>query len=374
MEPPSTTPPAESRRKAQIAYGRALEALLAEARADPPPVESAALAWLWRQKPIGMTAEGEVELACDSERSASRTRAHAGLVRLDLLLRGLGLAEGIAVTVFEPIAPEVLNRPPWLRRIAYMPSFLACATLPHRNPKASSFTRTHGLTTVRLSAPARTGLPFGVYARLIVIELTTAAIRHGAREFSFARSVTQLLGWMGVRTSGGPRGPSNRARDQIARLRATTVTTTHLSAEDGISIPIIEQWDAEDSGGIRVTLGGRFFAMVRQSATPLDHTVVRQLGRSALAIDIYAWLAYGGYSLVEPKTFGWAGLSHQFGAAYERPRDFIRRFEPAFAAVKIACPDIAAEIRARGVKLEPRPPGPIDRPDRERLLQWLNRM
>ena len=373
MESPSTTTPsAESRRSAQVAYGRALETVLGDVGADPPPSEAAVLAWLWRQRPVGVTAMGEVELACASERCAARARAHAGLARLERRLRELGLAAGVVPRVIEQTAAAAPDQPPWSRRVAYMPSFLACTTLPHREPRASSFTRKHGLTTMSLRAPARTGLPFGIYARLIVIELTTAAITYGAREFSLARSVTQLLGWMGIRNSGGPRGPANRVRDQIARLCATTVTTTRLRADDGVSIPIIEEWATRDPDGVRVTLGGRFFGMVRQSAIPLDHAVVRQLGSSALAIDTYAWLTYGTHSLAEPKTVGWAALSHQFGAAYERPRDFIRRFEAAFVAVKEACPDLAAEARARGVSLEPRPPAPIDRPERERLRQWLN--
>ena len=378
MEPPRNTLNEDSRRNAQIAYGLALEAVLAAAERNPNGSDASSLSWLWRQKPVGLDPQGGVELLFDSQADADRARSMSGLIRVENMLRERGLAKGISYKVLKPqrratnAAVEARAQAPWVRRVVYLPSFLACTTLPHRDPGKAEFARKNGHMVVSLHAPARVGLPFGVYARLIVIHLTTAAVRTGHHKFLAGRSLRELFGWMGICDSGGPRGPMALASKQVDRLCATTITTTHFKGTSGVNIPIVDEWFTRDRDGLTVTLSERFYTMLRQSAIPLDEAVVRRLRRSPMAIDAYAWLTYRMFTLKEPCRVPWRSLERQFGAEYGRNRDFRRRFLGAVDAVRQAWPGLELAVHEHALQLDPSPPSVPPRTQRELIHQWLN--
>ena len=378
MQPPFAPGFAGDRRRAQIAFARALEAALASAERDPAPGEQASLAWAWRLKPVGFDPHGGVELLFDSDADADRARSASGLIRVGNVLRDLGLAPGLSCRVARP-EPRATNaatgaraQAPWVRNIVYLPSFLACTTLPHREPAKAEFSRKNGHTVVSLHAPAHVGLPFGVYARLIVIHLTTAAVRTGHHRFRVGRSLRELFGWMGICDSGGPRGPLALASRQVDRLCATTITTTHYKGTSGVNIPIVDEWLTRERDGLTVTLSDRFYSMLRQSAIPLDEAVVRRLRRSPMAVDAYAWLTYRMHTLNEPCRVPWISLESQFGAEYKRNRDFRRRFLAALDAVRQAWPGLQLAAHTHALQLDPSPPSVPPRTQRELLREWLS--
>ena len=377
MEPPCNTRIAEERRNAQIAFARALEAVLAAAERDPAAGDKSSLAWLWRQKPVALDPRRGLELLFDSNADAARARSAEGLIRVENKLRELGLAPCISCKVIRPepratnAATEARAQAPWVRKIVYLPSFLACTTLPHREPPKADFSRRNGHTVVSLHAPAHIGLPFGVYARLIMIHLTTAAVRTGHDRFPVGRSLRELFGWMGIGDSGGPRGPLALAGRQVDRICATTITTTHFKGTSGVNIPIVDEWLTRDGQGLTVTLSDRFYSMLRQSAIPLDETVVRTLRRSPMALDAYAWLTYRMHTLQEPCRVPWISLESQFGSEYARSRDFRRRFLAAVDAVKRAWPGLELVEHAHALQLNPSPPSVPPRTQRELLREWL---
>lgn len=377
MEPPCNTRIAEDRRNAQIAFARALEAVLAAAERDPAAGDKSSLAWLWRQKPVALDPRRGLVLLFDSNADAARARSAEGLIRVENKLRELGLAPCISFRVVRPepratnAATEARAQAPWVRKIVYLPSFLACTTLPHREPPKADFSRRNGHTVVSLHAPAHIGLPFGVYARLIMIHLTTAAVRTGHDRFPVGRSLRELCGWMGISDSGGPRGPLALAGRQVDRICATTITTTHFKGTSGVNIPIVDEWLTRDRQGLTVTLSDRFYSMLRQSAVPLDEAVVRTLRRSPMAIDAYAWLTYRMHTLKEPCRVPWISLESQFGSEYARSRDFRRRFLAALDAVKRAWPGLELVEHEHALQLDPSPPSVPPRTQRELLREWL---
>ena len=365
MQNPSNPARHPSRGQAQIAYGQALEALSRD-----PEVREGHLAWLRRQEPVAIDVNDRVLLAYPSQAEARLARSSAAMTRLDHELRGARLAAGLSFAVAAPEAkPPAGNgagperpatgreRPPWERQPVYLPGFLVATTLPHSDPKASEFTRVNGRKRTTLHAPRRIGLPFGVYARLILIHLATGAVRTRSRRFVVGRSINDLLSRVGVGNGGGRDGQSTLARNQLDRLCATTFTTTTLLGNAGENLLIADRWMEKGAGGREIVLEERFFEQATKSAVPLDPAIVRALRRSPLALDLYAWLTYRMANLEESATVTWPSIEAQFGSEYKRPRDFRAKFRQQLARVIEAWPgELRVRAEERRVVLDPGPP------------------
>ncbi|MGB7488742.1 MAG: replication protein RepA [Thermoanaerobaculia bacterium] len=81
--------------------------------------------------------------------------------------------------------------------LGFMPRIMVLTTLPHRRPGSHRFERVNGRHTLQMCAPRRVGLPYGVYPRLILIYLTTAAVRSKSREIELGRSPTPMTSLAG---------------------------------------------------------------------------------------------------------------------------------------------------------------------------------
>ncbi len=53
--------------------------------------------------------------------------------------------------------------------IGFIARFLIQATLPHSNPGLNEWCRKNGNLTMHMMAPSAVGLPFGCYARLLLV-------------------------------------------------------------------------------------------------------------------------------------------------------------------------------------------------------------
>ena len=365
MPEPSNIDCHPTRGEAQIAFGKAIDAL-----ARDPEVQKGQIAWLRRQRPVRIDVEGRVLLAYPSDVEARLAWSTESMVRLDHKLRGEGLAAGLSVGValsrnnspgngaaaVQRTVPGA-GRPPWERQPVYLPGFLVATTLPHSDPKASEFTRVNGKIRTTLHAPKRIGLPFGVHARLILIHLATGAVRTRRRRFAVGGSINELLARMAITNGGGRDGQSTRARNQLDRLCATTFTTTTPRGNHGENLVIADRWMAQGPKGREVILGERFFEQATKSAVPLDPVIVRTLRRSPLALDLYAWLTYRLATLDETVAVSWPALQAQFGSEYARPRDFRAKFRQHLASVTRAWPgQLRVEAEERRVVLDPGPP------------------
>ncbi len=373
MPKPSNTDRHPSRGQAQIAFGKAVEALARE-----PDVREGQIEWLRRQRPVAIDVDDRVLLTYPSEVEARLARCSEAMVRLDHKLRGERLAAGLSFAVAHvrngPSRPQSPSpaRPaarsgcaPWERQPVYLPSFLVATTLPHTDPKASEFTRVNGKIRTTLHAPKRIGLPYGVYARLIMIHLATGAVRTRSRRFVVGRSINELLARMRISNSGGRGGQSTRARNQLDRLCATTFTTTTLLGNQGENLVIADRWLEKGPKGREVILGERFFEQATKSAVPLDPFVVRTLRPSPLALDLYAWLSYRMASLKYTVTVSWPLVEAQFGSEYARPRDFRAKFRKQLARVTEVWPGpLGIEADERRVVLDPGPPSVASRTER----------
>ena len=351
-----------TRKRAQLAYLQGIEAL-----ARHPEARDAHVHWLRRQTPVAMNDEGWILLVYPTEteaRLAEAIEAAQGVVA-----RAVGGANGAAgsanggKTRKRPARLE--KRQPWERQPVYMPAFLVATTLPHRDPKASEFTRVNGNVRTTLVSTQSTGLPFGVYPRLIVIHLATAAVRTKSRRFTVGRSINELLGRMAIGNDGGQDGRSTLARDQLDRLCTTTLITTHLSKYGGCKMGVADQWLEKTDSGLEVKLSERFFEQATKSAVPLDPVILANVRRSPLSIDIYGWITYRLSTLEEPTAISWPSIERQFGSEYKNPRQFRWKFRLAVERVSSAWPgELGIDIQERRVVLSPGPPSVASRTER----------
>jgi len=278
-------------------------------------------------------------------------------------LRGLGRA-GMA----EALAIE-LESAQDAGALGFLARILIQATLPHRRSRCHEFERRNGRFSLHLQAPPSVGLPYGSYPRLVLAWLNTEAVRTRSPQLDLGPTFTSFMSALGLTHVTGKRGTAKRLRDQLHRLFSTSIRCSygdeargHAGGRGYMIAHQHELWwsprdpEAEVLWSSSVTLGSEFFEEILAHAVPVDVRALRALKRSALALDIYAWLTYRLSYLKRPVVIPWAALLTQFGADYARPRDFRKKFVVHLVDVLRVYPDARVRVEERGLRLAPSPP------------------
>ena len=108
-----------------------------------------------------------------------------------------------------------------------------------------------------------------------------------------------------------------------------------------------------------------YFESLTRFAVPLDERAIAALAHSAVALDIYCWLAQRLHRIPEgkPQFIPWVSLYEQFGQGYTRLRAFREFFIGLLRQVRVAYPEARLEVDGRGMRLWQSPP-----PVRKRLV------
>ena len=101
-----------------------------------------------------------------------------------------------------------------------------------------------------------------------------------------------------------------------------------------------------------------YYESLTRYAVPLDERAVAALAHSAMALDIYCWLAQRLHRIPpgKPQFVPWTALQEQFGQHYARIRDFRRDFLNVLDQVRVAYPDAMLDADRRGMWLWQSPP------------------
>jgi len=250
--------------------------------------------------------------------------------------------------------------------LGYMARVLVQTTMPHTDPKAPVFKRQNG--NFRLSMVAADGLPYGRYPRLLLAWVTTAATLTKSPLLDLGPSLSSFMSELGVVPTGGRWGTIDRLRQQIKRLFSSTISCTLDDPEGGtyqdVGFRVAQKmelwWDAKQPDqaalfGSRVGLTAEFFQSITDRPVPVDMRVLRAL-RAPLALDIYTWLTYRNSYLRKPVEIPWQALELQFGADYQRTRDFKAKFLKHLESVVTVYPDARISEGSTGLVLKPSPP------------------
>ena len=256
--------------------------------------------------------------------------------------------------------------------LGFMAKMLVQTTLPHRAQPGTQYTRTDGDVTLSITDLGGAGLPYGAYPRLILIWMTTEALRTKERKLELGRSLSSFMGQLGLQCTGGHWGTIPRFRDQMERLLGAAISTRwrhnqtsqcHIGGSNLLLAEEFDLWWAPQKlprtplAQSNVTLSQRFFEQLVQSPVPLDLRAIRALKRSPLSLDLYAWATRRVSYLKRPLRISWTSFQNSFGAGYANTPQGKSRFRgnaiEALRRIKAVYPQLKIEVKPDGLLLFP---------------------
>ena len=250
----------------------------------------------------------------------------------------------------------------------YVP--LIQCSFPHADPGAlTQFTRRNGWLELTLStARPDAGLPYGVPARLLTIYCASEAKRTHSPEIYLGESVHEFLRRLDVPITRGERGSLRVYANQLMRLVHCAISIDEnirdASGRTGLHIRqalFVEEarlwWDEATAigQGSSLVLSPVLYDSILERSAPLSTKALKQLRKSPMDLDVYAWLVHRLFHLSRPSTVTWAQLSGQFGHGYQEIRKFRRFFADSVKRVQEVYPEARLKLSDAGVILLPSP-------------------
>ena len=251
----------------------------------------------------------------------------------------------------------------------YVP--LIQCSFPHGDPgEQTLFTRRNGWLEVTLSTTRpHTGLPYGVPARLLTIYCTSEAIRTRSPEIDLGKSVHDFLRRLDIPISRGERGSLRVYANQLLRLVHCAISIDEdirdacgrqgLHIRQSLFVDEARLWwdEAEGVGrGSSLILSPVLYQSILERSAPLSTAAIRQLRKSPMDLDVYAWLVHRLFHLSKPSSLSWEQLSGQIGHSYEEPRHFRRFFADSLRRVLRVYPEAKVSLSEKGILLLPSRP------------------
>lgn len=265
--------------------------------------------------------------------------------------------------------------------IAWTHSGWCLAGLPHSRPAADDAVwhrqngRCHLLvepgSIIDHGTPRAIGVPYGALARVILLYLQTHVADDGT--VPLGRCLSAWLRKMQLPITGAALGG---VREQVLRLARARISL-HWTDADGTSAAIVDRspvdavvlLDGVDPELRKwrefLVLSSSYRAALIEHRVPLAENAIAYLKGSAMALDLYLWLAYR-LRRVRPSESGrivpWAAVAHQLGASFSRTRDLARQVTLVLKDVLAVYPGARVEPHPDGLRLWPSPsPVPVRR-------------
>jgi replication initiator protein len=270
---------------------------------------------------------------------------------------------------------EIMSAP--LEEITFQHSVLCQTCLPYRNPgdAVRRWERRQGHVHLLVSAGEafnpeedryiELGLPFGPKARIVLMHLNAQAIKHQSATIEVGDSLTAFVKRIGLAGHGRD---IRTVKNQLSRLSAATIRLAVSTEERAFQvntqiITAFDLWLAKDERQrvlwpSTVVLDPKYFESLAQHAVPLDERAITALSHSAMALDIYTWLAQRLHRIAFGKSqfVPWKSLKDQFGWGYTRMDHFRAVFLKALWQVHSQYRGSTIGIDERGLTLHHSPP------------------
>jgi hypothetical protein len=269
--------------------------------------------------------------------------------------------------------------------LTFCHSVLCQTSLPSAKPKDGVLTweRRQGRATLLVEAGkvlqpkegtfVQLGLPYGPKARLLLMHLNSEAIRNQSPVIPVEDTMTAFFRRLMGKTQDGRQ--ANMLKQQLSSLAAASFRMgiayeDHSTQVDAKVVSALDLWFNKDEGQrvlwpstLRLSLD--YFDSLTRFAVPMDERAIAALAHSAMALDMYCWLAQRMHRVPVGKSqfIPWPALQEQFGQHYARIRDFRRDFLNLLKQVKAAYPEANFDADGRGMYLWQSPP-----PVRKRLI------
>ena len=265
-------------------------------------------------------------------------------------------------------AAEVIRGQPDAAEKAYMARQLVLCTLPHSDPgDAPRWIRRSGNAALVLqpgwdaTADESIGYPYGVIPRLLLFWIITEAVQTKSRRLTLGRSLAEFMREVGLNPSGGgKRSDFKRLKEQMRRLfkchisfQASLTDKSGAQGERWQNMEVAPDgelwWHPHPEQGALweswIELGEKFFDAVIAFPVPIDMRALRALKRSPLALDLYAWVCYRAFIIVQkeqpPQFIAWGMLKQQLGTDYGTAKNFKPKAMAALRKVSSLYPGLA---------------------------------
>ncbi len=267
---------------------------------------------------------------------------------------------------------EIQQEP--LEQADYLHTVLCQVGMPRKQTTDREFERSNGHMSLSLEAGSlfdghqlvKQPLPYGARPRLVMVHISSEAVRRRSPIVEVGHSAYEFMRTLGFDTNGAS---YRNTRKQLMALAACRMTLGFMANGQPRTVKTepIRRFDAwlKREGEQMVMWPGvlelspDFYETLLDHAVPLDHTALAALKHSALAIDIYTWLAHRLVRVpqVQGVKVSWGNMRAQFGQEYADPKNFKREFRQALRHVLVVYPDAKVQETAGGLLLkESRPP------------------
>jgi hypothetical protein len=261
--------------------------------------------------------------------------------------------------------------------VTFQHSILCQTSLPYRDPGTDvrRWQRKQGNAVLEIEAgralhPGRgefvdVPLPFGPKARMILMHLNAEAIRTKSPQVDVGESLTQFVKRLGIDTKGRN---IHVIREQVTALSAAiirlgVINGAYAKQLDAKIVDGFDLWLPKDERQkvlwpSYVELNLRYYESLKIHAVPLDERAIAALSHSAMALDLYAWLAQRLHRISKPhrQFIPWPAVQDQFGPDYARLRKFREVFMEALRQVHVVYPAMKIDVTGHGLFLYTSPP------------------
>jgi hypothetical protein len=228
------------------------------------------------------------------------------------------------------------------------------------------------------SANIDVGIPYGAYARLILVHVMTEAMKGNTRYVEIGKSMYEFLGRIGVRRGGNTYAA---IKDQNLRLMGANITFGRQYSDGELSLTgrvdgtanktrtrdgfanfrFFDRGIHGDDDGVwngQLKLSEAFFEEIQNKPVLLAEQALGELKSRSGAIDLYLWLAYRLPYIQRQETVRWSALFSQFGAGqYSKiTGTFKSRFIDNLKQALLVYPGAMVEVATSGIILQPSPP------------------
>lgn len=270
-------------------------------------------------------------------------------------------------------ATDILTSEP--DELAFQHSCMAQCSLPAARPKPDLFVwdKRQGRARLRVEAGSvidpktgqymRPGLPYGPKARLLLMHMNSEAIRNQSPIISVEDSMTAFFRRLMGKTQDGRQ--AKMLKQQLTALAAANFRISIIYGDERAVqmnsqlVAGFDLWFPTEPGQrilwpstLRLSLD--YFNSLTKYAVPLDERAIAALAHSAVALDIYCWLAQRLHRIPvgKPQFVPWTALQEQFGSEYRLIRLFRRDFLKLLSQVKTTYPAARFSTDTRGMTLE----------------------
>ncbi|MGM0988569.1 MAG: replication protein RepA [Pseudomonadota bacterium] len=269
-------------------------------------------------------------------------------------------------------AVRINDTPPCGNDLAFNHGILCQVGLPRSKVSETSFLRKSGDAWVHVQAgfldegngPVQQPVPYGSFPRLALAWVSTYAVRHKTPEIHIGESAAEFLRLMGKDDQGA------RYKTLRAQMHALAACRLQMGFKgrtyNAQPVERFDAWLSERDSDQRplwpgtLRLSDSFYSALMESPVPLDNRALDALSGSALALDVYCWLAHRLHRIEgRPVTLHWKSIREQFAQEYQgkdADKDFKKRFLPALRNVLMVYPAAKVKQVTGGLLLMASPP------------------